>query len=57
MDFSSFLPNIESLAMLYGWTLFAAVMFALGERIVARVRAQRAQAPDRAGRGFKDSSS
>jgi hypothetical protein len=45
-DLSSFLPNIESLAIIYGWTFFAAAMFALGERIVAHVRARRAQAGD-----------
>ena len=50
MDFSSFVPNIESLALLYGWTLFAAAMFALGERVVARVRASRTQSRGDAGR-------
>jgi hypothetical protein len=45
-DLSSFLPNIESLAIIYGWTFFAAAMFALGERIVAHVRAGRAQPGD-----------
>lgn len=31
MDFSSFMNYVTSLALLYGWTLFAAGMFALGE--------------------------
>jgi hypothetical protein len=32
MDFSSLTNYLTSLALLYGWTLFAAGMFALGER-------------------------
>jgi hypothetical protein len=32
MDFSSLLNNLTSLALLYAWTLFAAGLFALGER-------------------------
>ena len=32
MDFNSLVGYLTSLAMLYAWTLFAAGMFALGER-------------------------
>ena len=32
MDFNSLLNYLTSLALLYAWTLFAAGMFALGER-------------------------
>ena len=32
MDFNSLVGYLESLALLYAWTLLAAGMFALGER-------------------------
>jgi hypothetical protein len=37
MDFSSMLGYVSSLAMLYAWTLFAAGLFALGERVCRSV--------------------
>jgi hypothetical protein len=43
-DFSSLLNNIESLAFLYAWTLLAAGVFALGEKVVAGYAARKAPA-------------
>jgi len=42
-DFSSLLTNVESLAFLYAWTLLAAGVFALGEKVVAGFTARKAQ--------------
>ena len=50
MDFSSLLNYLTSLAMLYAWTLFAAGMFALGERFCRGLFAQSQPAPS----GAKD---
>lgn len=33
MDITAFMGNLQSLALLYGWALFAAAVFALGERV------------------------
>jgi hypothetical protein len=44
MDFSSLLNNVESLAIIYSWTLLAAGTFWLGERIVAGFAARKALA-------------
>jgi hypothetical protein len=33
MDFNSLLGYAQSLGLLYGWLLIAAVVFALGERV------------------------
>jgi hypothetical protein len=44
MDLNALLGYLTSLAMLYAWTLFAAGMFALGERI-CRSLLQRQPAP------------
>jgi hypothetical protein len=41
MDFNSLMGYLTSLAMLYAWTLFAAGMFALGEKICRNVFPQR----------------
>ena len=41
MDFNSLMGYLTSLAMLYAWTLFAAGVFALGERICRSVFGQR----------------
>jgi len=41
MDFSSLLNYLTSLAFLYAWTLFAAGMFVLGERICRGLFGQR----------------
>jgi hypothetical protein len=40
MDFNSLMNYLTSLALLYGWTLFAAAMFALGERCCRSVFAR-----------------
>jgi hypothetical protein len=50
MDFSSLLNYLTSLAMLYAWTLFAAGVFALGERFCRGLFTQRQPAPS----GAKD---
>jgi hypothetical protein len=44
MDFNSFVGYLTSLAMLYAWTLFAAGMFALGERCCRSIFGQRQRA-------------
>jgi hypothetical protein len=41
MDFSSLMNYLTSLALLYAWTLFAAGVFALGERTCRNLFAQR----------------
>jgi hypothetical protein len=41
MDFNSLMGYLTSLAMLYAWTLFAAGMFALGEKICRNVFPQK----------------
>jgi hypothetical protein len=43
-DFSSLLNNVESLAFIYAWTLFAAGVFALIERLAAAHAARKATA-------------
>jgi hypothetical protein len=45
MDFNAFNNYLTSLALLYAWTLFAAVAFALGERICRGLFPQRQSAP------------
>ena len=40
MDLNSLMNYATSLALLYGWTLFAAGMFALGERCWSSVFAR-----------------
>jgi hypothetical protein len=50
MDFSSLKNYLTSLALLYAWTLFAAGMFALGEKVCRDLFAQRQPAPS----GAKD---
>ncbi len=40
MDFNSLMNYLTSLALLYAWTLFAAGMFALGERCCRSVFAR-----------------
>jgi hypothetical protein len=45
MDFNSLMGYLESLGLLYVWTLFAAGAFALGERLCRGVFAQRQPAP------------
>jgi hypothetical protein len=45
MDFSSLKNYLTSLALLYAWTLFAAGVFALGERFCRGLFAQRQPAP------------
>ena len=50
MDFSSLLNYLTSLALLYAWTLFAAVVFSLGEKFCRSFFAQRQPAPS----GAKD---
>ena len=45
MDFSSLLNYLTSLAMLYAWTLFAAGVFAFGEKIWSSLFGQRQPAP------------
>lgn len=57
MDLSSFLGYAESLAMLYGWTLCAAALFWLGEKIVANYSARRSPPRDGAADSFKDAAS
>jgi hypothetical protein len=37
MDITAFTNNLTSLALLYGWALFAAAVFALGERAYRKV--------------------
>jgi hypothetical protein len=41
MDFNSLVGYLTSLAMLYAWTLFAAGLFALGERFCRSFFGQR----------------
>jgi hypothetical protein len=41
MDFNSLLNYLTSLALLYAWTLFAAGMFALGEKCCRSLFGQR----------------
>jgi hypothetical protein len=48
MDFSSLLNYLTSLALLYAWTLFAAVAFALGEKFCRSLFAPRQPAPSSA---------
>lgn len=50
MDFNSLLGYLTSLALLYTWTLFAAGVFALGERSCRSLFAQRQPPPS----GAKD---
>jgi hypothetical protein len=45
MDFSSLKNYLTSLALLYAWTLFAAGIFALGEKLCRDLFAQRQPAP------------
>jgi hypothetical protein len=45
MDFNSLLGYLTSLGMLYAWTLFAAGLFALGEKICRGLFSQRQPAP------------
>jgi hypothetical protein len=44
MDFNSLVGYLESLALLYAWTLLAAGLFALGERFCRSFFGQRAPA-------------
>jgi hypothetical protein len=53
VDFSSLLNYLTSLALLYAWTLFAAGMFALGEKFCRELFAQRQPAPSGAGNPAK----
>jgi hypothetical protein len=46
MDFQSLMGYLESLALLYAWTLFAAGMFTLGERVCRNLFARREPAPN-----------
>jgi hypothetical protein len=48
MDFNSLMGYVQSLGLLYAWTLFAAGAFALGERFCRGIFAQRQPAPDEA---------
>jgi hypothetical protein len=50
MDFNSLVGYLESLSLLYAWTLFAAGMFALGEKLCRDIFAQKQPAPS----GTKD---
>jgi hypothetical protein len=50
MDFSSLQNYLTSLGLLYAWTLLAAVMFALGERVCRSLFARKEPAPS----GAKD---
>jgi hypothetical protein len=50
MDFNSLLNYLTSLALLYAWTLFAAGMFVVGERICRSLFPPRPPAPS----GAKD---
>jgi hypothetical protein len=45
MDFNSILGYLTSLSMLYGWTLFAAAAFAVGERVCRNLFVQQQSAP------------
>jgi hypothetical protein len=45
MDFNALLNYVTSLALLYAWTLFAAVAFAFCERLFRSLFAQRQSAP------------
>jgi hypothetical protein len=45
MDFNSLMGYLTSLSLLYAWTLFAAGMFALGEKVCRDIFAQREPAP------------
>jgi hypothetical protein len=45
MDPNALLNSLTSLALLYGWALFAAAVFALGERACRSLFAQRQPAP------------
>jgi hypothetical protein len=48
MDFSSLMNYLTSLALLYAWTLFAAGMFALGEKFCRSLFARPQPDPSRA---------
>jgi hypothetical protein len=48
MDFNSLMGYLQSLALLYAWTLFAAGAFALGERFCRGIFPQRQPAPNEA---------
>jgi hypothetical protein len=45
MDFNSLLGYLTSLALLYAWTVFAAGLFALGEKFCRSLFASRRPAP------------
>jgi hypothetical protein len=45
MDFSSLMNYVTSLALLYAWTLFAAGVFCLGEKLCRTVFARTQPAP------------
>jgi hypothetical protein len=47
MDPTALMNNVTSLALLYGWALFAAAVFALGERACRSLFGQRQAAPSR----------
>jgi hypothetical protein len=53
-DFSSLLNNVESLAFLYAWTMLAAGVFTVGEKVVAGYTARKAQAQGGATGHFTD---
>jgi hypothetical protein len=46
MDFQSLMGYLTSLALLYAWTLFAAGMFTIGERICRSLFARKQPAPN-----------
>jgi hypothetical protein len=48
MDFNSLLGYLTSLALLYAWTLFAAGLFALGEKFCRSLFGPRQLAPSSA---------
>ncbi len=48
MDFNSLVGYLESLALLYAWTLLAAGLFALGERFCRNFFGHRDPAASRA---------
>jgi hypothetical protein len=56
-DFSSLQGNAESLAFIYAWTLLAAGVFALGEKVVAGFAARKALAQTRGGDQLGNSAS
>jgi hypothetical protein len=47
MDPTALMNNVTSLALLYGWALLAAGVFALGERACRSLFGQRQPAPGR----------